>query len=104
MDKGDIPNGIADDASPTPPHELFRATFRDASYYSTGRNWSDYAPAYRYGHAAAERHSGQRFEDVEGALEQQWKAAAAASRLVWTEARGAVQDAWNAARDEAGPA
>src|SRR3546814_1396847 len=35
----------------------YRALFRDAPYYSTGRNWSDYAPAYRYGHVEIGRAS-----------------------------------------------
>src|SRR3546814_6825160 len=34
----------------------YRALFRDAPYYSTGRNWRDYAPAYRYGHVARDEH------------------------------------------------
>ena len=34
----------------------FQSIYRDATYYSTGRDWSDYAPAYRYGREAFEHH------------------------------------------------
>jgi len=74
--------------------ERYRSAYRDASYYSTGRNWRDYAPAYRYGHAARAAHAGQRFEDVEAELAASWDALKADSRLLWVEARGAVHDAW----------
>jgi hypothetical protein len=101
MEKVKTSDGVAHDATPAPGHELFRASFRDASYYSSGRDWSDYAPAYRYGQASSQHHAGKRFEDVEDVLEAQWSDVRATSRLVWTEARGAVREAWNAARDEA---
>jgi len=72
----------------------YRAIFRDAPYYSTGRNWTDYAPAYRYGHRARDAHPGARFKDVEAQLAADWLRCRDDSRLLWTEARGAVRDAW----------
>lgn len=74
--------------------ERYRSSYRDASYYSTGRSWRDYAPAYRYGHAARAAHPGQRFEDVEAELAANWDTLKSDSRLLWVEARGAVHDAW----------
>ena len=74
--------------------ECYRSAYRDASYYSTGRSWRDYAPAYRYGHAARAAHPGQRFEDVEAELAANWSTLKSDSRLLWVEARGAVHDAW----------
>ncbi len=85
------------DAAQASLQARFRDHFRDASYYSTGRDWNDYAPAYRYGEAAFKRYRGKRFEDVERALEQAWSDAKSPSRLLWVEARGAVLDAWQAA-------
>lgn len=79
----------------------FQATYRDAAYYSSGRDWSDYAPAYRYGREAFERHRDAHFEQIEDMLARNWEQAKPPSRLVWAEARGAVRDAWQhaAARD-----
>ena len=73
---------------------FFHNTFQNAPYYSTGREWSDYEPAYDYGYASFGQHSGQRFEDVEDTLERHWDAHRVHSRLTWSEARGAVRDGW----------
>jgi hypothetical protein len=75
----------------------FHAIYRDAAYYSTGRDWSDYAPAYRYGREAFEHHHEARFEQIEAELARDWDRAKAPSRLAWVEARGAVLDAWQRA-------
>src|SRR3546814_14053095 len=72
----------------------YRALFRDAPYYSTGRNWCDYAPAYRYGHVARDEHPHERFEQVEPELAREWRRRQADSRLPWTEAPWAVRDGW----------
>ncbi|GAA3912395.1 hypothetical protein [Luteimonas lutimaris] len=80
----------------------YRATFRDAPYYSSGRSWTDYAPAYLYGHRARDAHPGTRFEDVEAQLAADWLRCRDDSRLQWTEARGAVRDAWRHHDDGAG--
>lgn len=88
------------DAAQASLQARFRNHFRDASYYSTGRDWKDYAPAYRYGEAAFRRYRGRRFEDVERALEQAWSDLKSPSRLLWVEARGAVLDAWQAASED----
>ncbi len=81
----------------------YRAVYRDAPYYSTGRDWCDYAPAYRYGHIARDEHPDERFEEIEHQLARDWLRRKADSRLQWTEARGAVHDAWRH-YDESDPA
>jgi hypothetical protein len=96
--------GAVSDASSETIQDRFRDRFRDASYYSTGRDWDDYAPAYRYGENAFARHRGKRFEDIERTLERNWAEAKSPSRLVWVEARGAVLDAWRQASQEAAAA
>jgi len=78
----------------------FRAGLAQAPYYSAGRHWNDYAPAYRFGRASRQRHPGSRFEEVEPQLEQAWDGARDQSRLGWIEARGAVEDAWSLASDD----
>ncbi|WP_149195089.1 hypothetical protein [Luteimonas suaedae] len=85
--------GAGDDGS-FPEMARYRRDYRDASYYSTGRTWSDYAPAYRYGHQQWAAHDRAAFEQAEAALERDWNAARGASRLSWIEARPAVMAAW----------
>jgi hypothetical protein len=96
--------GAVFDAPSEQFHDQFRDRFRDASYYSTGRDWDDYAPAYRYGASAFAQHRGKHFEDIERILERNWDTEKPPSRLVWVEARGAVLDAWRQASQEAAAA
>ena len=80
----------------------FKAGLSQAPYYSVGRHWDDYAPAYRFGRDSRLRHAGRRFDEVETRLAQEWKGARAQSRLGWVEARGAVEDAWHRSDSEDG--
>ena len=73
----------------------FKAGLPQAPYYSAGRHWNDYAPAYRFGRDSRQRHVGSRFDQVEPQLEREWNSARDKSRLGWIEARGAVEDAWS---------
>ncbi|MDR7192054.1 hypothetical protein [Luteimonas terrae] len=72
----------------------FKAGLAQASYYSVGRHWNDYAPAYRFGRDSRQRLTGCRFDQVERQLQQEWDRARDKSRLGWIEARGAVEDGW----------
>lgn len=76
--------------------EAFRVGFRDTQYFSVGREWTDYGPAYRCGLDAFDaRLPGRgRFQDVEAELQRQWSRCPGGSRLCWVEARGAVEHAW----------
>ena len=87
--------GIAEAINPTDYTDHFKNTYRDTAYYSSGRDWNDYEPAYKYGYDTYGQYRGQRFEDVESDLERNWDATRANSRLAWNEARGAVRDGWH---------
>ncbi len=73
----------------------FKAGLAQAPYYSAGRHWNDYAPAYRFGRDSRQRHAGSRFQAVERELEHEWSQARDQSRLGWIEAKGAVEDGWD---------
>ncbi len=88
---GDV---IAEVVNPTEYDAHFERRYRDMPYYSSGREWSDYRPAYRYGYDTYGRYRGQRFEEVESRLERDWDQVRADSRLAWAEARDAVRDGW----------
>lgn len=88
-------DAIAEAVNPTEYNRHFEGQYREAPYYSAGREWNDYEPAYKYGYDTYGQYRGQRFEDVENDLERNWDATKANSRLAWTEARGAVRDGWH---------
>ncbi|MDQ3230005.1 MAG: hypothetical protein M3Q13_09830 [Pseudomonadota bacterium] len=88
-------DSIAEAVNPTEYSNHFQSTYQSAPYYSAGREWNDYEPAYKYGYDTYGQYRGQRFEDVEDSLERNWDSTRANSRLAWTEAKGAVKDGWH---------
>jgi hypothetical protein len=98
---GDDADAVGDVAVQPFDLEAFKAIYLEAPYYSTGRAWSDYVPAYQYGRDAYVVRQALRFEDIEDALEQGWDAYRPPSRLAWVEARGAVEHAWRVAKESA---
>jgi uncharacterized protein YcfJ len=87
--------GIAEAINPTEYNSHFEKTYKTAPYYTAGREWNDYQPAYKYGYDTYSQYRGQRFEDVEPQLERDWNSTKANSRLGWNEAKGAVRDGWH---------
>lgn len=75
---------------------------RDEPYYSSGRSWGDYAPAYRHALAAAREQGGRTFAQAEPGLADEWEAVRGDSRLTWAEARPAMEAAWRLARHVGG--
>ena len=88
-------DSIAEAVNPTEYISSFENKYQQAPYYSQGREWNDYKPAYKYGYDTYGEYRGQKFDDVEGELERKWDATRADSRLEWTEAKGAVRDGWH---------
>ena len=83
----------------------FQQIFHTMPYYVAGRDWHDYAPAYRYGLDTFARHRGQAFAAAESRLQGDWEAAARfGSRLGWFEARPAVEHAWQSLQESLDPA
>lgn len=73
----------------------FSNLFIGSPYYSAGRAWSDYAPAYAFGYDTYAIFQKRSFEDAEAELHALWDAAHGPSRLTWPEARGAVNETWS---------
>ena len=86
---------LAEAVNPTEYSDHFKKTYASAPYYVAGSEWRDYEPAYQYGYDAYGKYEGQKFEQVEDALERNWDTAKSNSRLAWNEARGAVRDGWH---------
>ena len=73
----------------------WREQFRDEPYYTQGREFDAYEPAYRLGAEARDAYPGKPFVDIENNLRMQYETSAQAQRkLDWAEARQAVRAAW----------
>ena len=88
-------DSIAEAVTPTEYHDHFKTEYKNTPYYTAGREWNDYEPAYQYGYDTYGQYRGQRFEDVETDLERNWDKTRAKSNLEWNEAKQAVRDGWH---------
>ena len=88
-------DSVAEAVNPTAYTQHFENEYRSAPYYASGKEWSDYQPAYKYGYDTYGQYRGKSFDSVESDLERGWDSTKANSRLAWSEARGAVRDGWH---------
>jgi hypothetical protein len=97
---GGIAGGLAGHAvgewlDPTAEEAFWQDNFSSRPYVDEGSTFDRYAPAYRYGWTASERHQGRAWSDVEADVSSGWASARGTSDLDWDRARPAVQDAYD---------
>jgi hypothetical protein len=82
--------------------DYWRLNFRCRPYYEPGTPYEHYEPGYRYGWQSAlgTDYEGREYEDVESELERSWDALYGENVREWEEAREAVRDARERARDQ----
>lgn len=73
----------------------FADGFTRSRHFGSGREWTDYEPAYQYGFDSYERYRGRDFDEVQGELAQGWNTTHRGSRLGWNEAKDAVREGWH---------
>ena len=88
-------DSIAEAINPTAYNDHFKTEYTRTPYYTAGRDWNDYEPAYKYGYDTYGQYKGQKFEDIETNLERDWSTTRGDSRLAWPEAKQAVRDGWH---------
>jgi hypothetical protein len=88
--------GVAEKIDPTVEEEYWRKNYSSRPYYTPGKKYEDYHPAYRYGWEAAakEEYRGRKFEDVERQLAGEWPAYTNASNAGWPDVRLITRDAY----------
>ena len=86
--------GIGRAVNPEAEDDYWRTTYVSAPYYSAGRTYDDYAPAYRLGYDGWSRYGGL-YDDSEGKLATEWESIKGHSRLTWDEAKEATRAAWH---------
>lgn len=74
--------------------QAFRSDFQDR-YGSTGESYSDYEPAYRYGHSLRndDRYAGRQWDEIEPDARRDWEAKNPGS--AWEKSKAAVRHAWD---------
>jgi len=75
----------------------WRDQYSKEPYVMKGEKFDTYAPAYRTGYEGRNQYAGQRFEEVEDNLMQDYEANRGDSALGWDKARQACRAAWDRA-------
>lgn len=99
---GAVAGGLAGKAAaeavnPTEEDAYWRESYNREPYYTSGRTYDDYRPAYELGWSSVGRYEGD-FDSVEPRLADEWRARHAATGMAWTDAQPATRAAWQRAR------
>ena len=87
--------GIAELVNPTKEEEYWRETYVREPYFTPGKNYDYYAPAYRTGWEGRVRYHGKRFEDVEPRLREDYERTRSKTNADWDQGRLAARAAWD---------
>lgn len=88
--------GVAELVDPTLEESYWREVYRTESYYTDGRDWAYYQPAYRAGWEGRLLYDGKSFEDVEYELASDYKRYCDYRKdTSWDEVRPATRAAWD---------
>lgn len=95
---GAVVGGLAGKATaeainPTAEEAYWRDNYTREPYYEKGREWDEYAPAYRLGVTNRTRY--QDWDSAEPQLASEWETARGGSSLSWPQAQHATRAAWN---------
>ncbi len=88
-------DSIAEAVNPTEYNRHWEGKYQNADYYTKGREWKDYEPAYGLGYKGYALNRNEPYDKAEAKLEREWNEVKGDSRLGWNEARGAVRDGWH---------
>ena len=83
----------AEAVNPTAEESYWRDNYSRESYYEKGREFDEYAPAYRLGVTGRTQH--QDWDAAEPKLASQWESSRGGSSLSWPQAKHASRAAWN---------
>lgn len=87
--------------------ELAEAHWREhhakQPYADKNLSYEQYAPAYRFGHEAASKHAGKKFEEVEDEVALNYEKARPQDAIPWDTVRPAVKAEWDRLAGILGP-
>ena len=87
--------GVAEGINPTVEETYWRDQYSREPYYTAGRSYDDYSPAYRVGYEGRGKYDGRSFDEVEADLRRSYEASRGQSRLEWNDAKAATRAAWH---------
>jgi uncharacterized protein (TIGR02284 family) len=83
----------AEAVNPTAEEAYWRDNYSKEPYYEQGREFDEYAPAYRLGVTGRSRY--EDWDSAEPRLASEWESTRGGSSLSWPQAQHASRAAWN---------
>lgn len=80
---------------PAAEDAYWRDNYSSRPYASSGAQYDEYQPAYRYGVDSYSKYPDRSFDEVEPELGRDWSHARGKSSLEWEHAKHASRDAWH---------
>ena len=77
----------------------WKSNYSARPYVTSGSSYDDYGPAYKMGYERYPDYHGRTFDEAESEFQQDWQSIRGKSRLEWNDARHAIRDAYERARD-----
>ncbi len=80
----------------------WRDQYQKEPYYTQGEKFEDYEPAYRTGVEGRQQYAGQRFDEIESNLRNDYEANQGSSTMTWeNKGKQACRAAWDYADQNA---
>lgn len=86
---------VAEQLDPTVVDTHWRSRYEREPYYESGMTYDDYAPSYRLGAEARQRHPTASFDEAEQTLARDYENVRGKSRLGWEKAKRAARAGWD---------
>jgi len=94
--------GIAEQIDPTEEDAYWRQNYKTRDYAAGTKDYTEIAPAYRYGWESRASNPDVAFEQAEPHLEKNWNEHKSKVGMEWDKAKYAVKDAWNRVGEKVG--
>ena len=84
---------------PTTEDDWLQKEFKNRPYVKPQQTFQDYVPTYQFGSHAEAAYMGRTFEEVEADVENEFELSGRNEMMPWGEAKPAIADAFNRARE-----
>jgi uncharacterized protein YcfJ len=85
--------GVAEMVDPTVEDAYWRENHMKQPYYTKGREYDAFAPAYRTGYEGRAKYDGRSFDEIESDLQADYKRHN--GKLDWVDVKDATRNAWD---------
>jgi len=87
-------HAIAENVDPSAEDTYWRENYKTRPYIEQGTDYTEYAPAFRYGWESRANNPDLAYDQAEAHLEKNWRTSEPKPKMEWDKAKYAIKDAW----------